>query len=83
MNRLASVFGTAFLVLVGLQVLGLGLFLGMHDWAYGVHSKLFALTPEQFDLACYAFFGLMKTLGLTLFFAPWVALKLVARRLPD
>ncbi len=82
MNRLASVLGTAFLLVVGLQVLALGLFLGLHDWAYGIHSKLFTLTPDQFDLACYSFFGLMKTLGLTLFLIPWAALKLVARGVP-
>lgn len=83
MNRLASVFGTAFLIVVGLQLLGLGLYLGLHDVAYRVHSELFAITEEQFDLACYTLLGAMKTLSLTLLLAPWAALRLVAARLPD
>lgn len=82
-NRLASILGTAFLVCVGFQLIALGLLLGLHDWAYTIHSKLFALTPEQFDLATYAFLGLMKTLGLTLFLVPWIALKLTASRFTD
>lgn len=82
LNRLAAVFGTAFLLIVAMQAIGLGLFLAMHDFAYSVHAKFFALTPEQFDVACYAVFGLMKALGLTLFLAPWAALKLVAARTP-
>jgi len=82
LNRLAAVFGTAFLLLVGVQALGLGFYLAMHDFAYGVHSKFFALTPEQFEVACYAIFGLLKALGLALFLVPWAALRLVASRLP-
>lgn len=82
-NRLATILGTAFIVCVAFQLIALGLVLGLHDWAYEIHSKLFALTPEQFDLAAYGMLGLMKTLGLTLFLAPWIALKLTASRFTD
>lgn len=88
MNRqsarsLATCFGWAFLLSVGLQLFALAMLLGLHDWAYGIHSRLFALTAEQFDLATYSFLGLMKTLGLTLFFVPWAALRIAAGSLPE
>ncbi|MEO0529266.1 MAG: DUF6868 family protein [Planctomycetota bacterium] len=82
-NQLATVLGTAFLVCVGFQLIALAMAVGLHDWAYSMHSKLFALTPEQFDLFCYGFLGVMKTLGLTLFLCPWIALKLTASRFAD
>lgn len=82
-RNLASVLGWAFLLCVGLQLLALAMVVGLHDWAYSVHSKLFALTVEQFDLAAYGMLGLMKTLGLTLFFVPWAALKITGSRFPE
>lgn len=82
-NRLATFFGTAFLIGVGLQLFALAMVLGFHDLAYSVHAKLFAISPENFDLAAYGMIGLMKTLCLVFFFTPWAALKLVAPRYID
>lgn len=82
-RQLASFFGWAFLVCVALQLFALGMLLGLHDLAYSVHSKLFTITAEHFDLATYSFLGLMKMLGLTLFFVPWAALKITAGRFPE
>ena len=63
---------------VGFQVLIFGLYLGVHDWGYEMHSRFFALTVEQFDMTCYVFLGAMKTVGITFFFIPWAALKMMA-----
>lgn len=82
-RNLASVFGWAFLLCVGLQLIAVAMVVGAHDWAYSIHSQLFALTVEQFDLAVYCLLGLMKTLGLTLFFVPWAALRITAGRFPE
>lgn len=82
-NSLASVLGTCFLLCLGLQILSLGLYLGLHDWAYSIHSQLFNLTPEAFDREVYHFMGQLKILGLVLFLIPWASLKLIARRLPE
>lgn len=82
-NSLASVLGTCFLLCVGLQILSMGLYLGLHDWAYSIHSELFSLSTETFDREMYHFMGVFKILGLVLFLIPWAALKLVARRLPE
>ncbi len=82
-NRLASFFGTAFLIAVALQLIALGMVLGLHDWAYSIHAKLFSISPEQFDLAVYTMLGLVKTLGLVFFLIPWAALKWVAPRFVD
>lgn len=82
-RSLASFFGTAFLVSVVLQLFAVAMVVGLHDWAYQIHAKLFTLSVEQFDVATYSMIGLMKALGLTFFFVPWASLKLVAGRLPE
>lgn len=80
LNSIANIFGVCFLLCVGLQIFALVMYLSLHDWAYGIHSSLFDLTPEAFDLAAYYFFALIKSLGMVLFLIPWAALKLAARR---
>lgn len=80
LNTLAGVFGRCFLLCVGFQVLVFGLFLGVHDWGYEMHSRFFALTPEQFDLTCYEMLAWLKTLGIALFLIPWASLKMVAAK---
>ena len=82
-NSLAAAFGTAFLISVGLQLFALAMLVGLNDFAYSVHSRIFTITPEQFELASYCFLGAMKVLGLTLFLVPWAALKLTAKRFPE
>lgn len=82
LNTVANTFGVAFLISVGLQLFALAMLVGLHDFAYDIHSKLFTLTPVQFDVASYSFLGAMKVLGLSLFFVPWAACKIVAGRLP-
>lgn len=83
LNTAASIFGVCFLLCVGLQLLSLGMILGLHDWAYSMHSRLFSISEPDFDLAVYYILGLMKTLGLTFFLVPWAALKIVARRMEE
>ncbi|MEO1496236.1 MAG: DUF6868 family protein [Planctomycetota bacterium] len=74
----ANPFGVCFLVAVVLQIVGVAMFLGMHDWAYGVHQQLFGISEADFDLAAYYVFGMMKILAMMLFLVPWAALKLAA-----
>ena len=83
LNLLAKVLGTSFLVCVGFQLLAFAMVVGMHDWAYNMHSNFFKLTPEAFDLEVYHFLGMMKVLGMVLFLVPWIAIKIVVRGLPE
>ncbi|MGI9455879.1 MAG: DUF6868 family protein [Aeoliella sp.] len=80
LNSIANIFGVCFLLCAGLMFFVMAMFMLLHDWAYGIHSYLFILTPEAFDMAVYQFLAQIKALGLVLFLIPWVALKFAARR---
>lgn len=83
LNTLAAVFGWSFLFCVALQLFALVMITSLHDVAYDMHSRLFSISVEAFDIAVYSTIGAMKTLGMTLFLCPWAALRLVASRLPE
>lgn len=83
LGTIASIFGYSFLICVGFQVLVFVLFLGLHDWGYQLHARFFNLSQETFDTTAYQMLGAMKIAGLVLFFTPWVAMKLVQKKLPE
>ncbi|MFP4215829.1 MAG: DUF6868 family protein [Phycisphaerae bacterium] len=48
------------------------------DWVYRMHRRFYPLTREQFNVAMYAFIGLLKLLWLVFNAVPFVALLLMA-----
>ena len=55
-------------------------FMLAHDWMYGLHSRWFHLSIEQFDAPHYVGMALYK-LGILLFnLVPYIALRLVGRK---
>ena len=47
------------------------------DWVYGIHSQLFGISRESFNVAIYSFIGLYKILVIVFNFIPYVALLIV------
>ncbi len=47
------------------------------DWAYQIHSKLFSISRETFNVAIYSFLGLYKVLVFVFNLIPYVALLIV------
>ena len=47
------------------------------DWVYRMHSCLFPMSREAFDLARYSFIGLFKILFFVFNVVPYVALLIV------
>lgn len=83
LDILSAVLIRCFAICVGFQLAIFAVVCGFHDSGYELHSQFFAITVEQFDVASYYLLGLMKILGLVLFFIPWVATRLVARKLAN
>ncbi|UCE98941.1 MAG: hypothetical protein JSV82_07085 [Planctomycetota bacterium] len=48
------------------------------DWAYRIHSKLFSISRETFNIAIYSFIGLYKILVIVFILIPYIALLIVA-----
>jgi hypothetical protein len=48
------------------------------DWIYGMHSKLFSVSRETFNVAVYSFMILYKVFILAFNFIPYIALSIVA-----
>ncbi len=47
------------------------------DWAYGMHSKLFGISREAFNVTIFAFMGLYKVLVILFCAVPYVALLII------
>ena len=48
------------------------------DWVYQMHSKLFSISREAFNVAIYSFLGLLKIFVLVFNLVPYIALTIVA-----
>ena len=47
------------------------------DWVYQMHSKLYPMTRETFNVVIYAFMGVYKVLVIVFNLIPYLALSLV------
>jgi hypothetical protein len=71
-------------ILAWCAVINLGLllwwflfFVLAHDWTYGVHSRWFKLSVEEFDRTHYKFMALFKISILVFNLVPYFALRIV------
>ena len=49
----------------------------MKDWAYKIHSKLFCISRETFNVAFYSFLGIYKLLVFVFSVVPYIALSII------
>jgi len=66
---LIGIFGFFFLVLGG-------------DFVYDMHSKFISISRVQFNCIHYGLFSMLKTAILYLFLIPYIAIKLVLKKMP-
>lgn len=78
-------------VLLRCWLLGFGLLLvwfaatqvvAMNKFVHELHTSMFGLSTHEVDLIFYCGMGLLKLCVLTLFFIPWLAIRLVLRSVP-
>ena len=62
-------FGLLMFTFVMVSVLG--------DWVYGIHSKIFSISRESFNVTLYAFLGVYKILVIVFCAVPWIALVII------
>ncbi len=48
------------------------------DWAYRMHSKLFSISKETFNVVIYSFIALYKLLVIVFILIPYVTLLIIA-----
>ena len=44
-----------------------------------LHGALFGLTPHELDIVFYCWLGTLKIVVLTLFFIPWLSIRLLLK----
>jgi hypothetical protein len=52
-------------------------FTAAHDWVYGMHTKWFKLSVEQFDYGHYGGMAIYKLLIMVFNLAPYLAMRLI------
>jgi hypothetical protein len=64
----------------GILLVWFFVFVGAHEWLFGLHSRWFSLSVQWFDAIHYAAMAAYK-LGTLLFgFVPFLALCIISRR---
>ena len=64
----------------GIIIIWFVVFVAAHDQLYNLHSRWFAITPNQFDLAMYASMAVYK-IGIMLFnLMPYFALRIISSK---
>ena len=66
-----TILNVALLLLSSLLCLCLG------DFAYQIHSKMFSISRETFNVMIYSFIALYKLLIMVLILIPYIALLIV------
>jgi hypothetical protein len=80
-EELERFFGLCALICTGILVPWSISVLVFGDQIFAIHSGLFQLQRADFELVNYTLIGCFKLAVLTLFVAPWLALRLGRRRL--
>jgi hypothetical protein len=62
-----------------LLLIWLGVTQLMSDLIHNLHGPMFGLSNHELDVIFYCGMGLLKLCVLTLFFIPWISIKLVLR----
>jgi hypothetical protein len=61
----------------GLLLVATAMCVGIPDFIYQVHRRLFLISREAFAIILYCFLGILKVLFLVFGLAPYVALLIV------
>ena len=64
---------------VGLLVISSLLCFCAKDWAYQIHSKLFSISRESFNVMIYSFLAVYKMLILVFCLIPYIALLIIVK----
>lgn len=59
--------------------ISLGVILLMSETIYNLHGSMFGLSAHELDVIFYCWMGLLKIAVLTIFFIPWLSIKMVLR----
>ena len=79
LDVIANVLLRCWLIGFFLLFIWMGADLFMGEWIFALHADWFGLSKHELQLIFYCGMGLLKICVLTLFFIPWLAIKLVPR----
>lgn len=67
----------SFIINYGILLLWFLVFVSMHDFIYGLHTRWFNLSLEQFDRIHYIGMAIYKLLIFVFNLVPWIVLRFV------
>lgn len=63
-----------------LLLIWFGFFMVAPNVIYGLHGRLFNLTPHELNIIHYSGMAFVKLVVICFFFLPWVAIRMVLKR---
>ena len=80
LETIAEVLIRSFIIGIALLTIWLVLVIGLPDWVWQMHGKIFDLSREQVALAHYAGMIVTKAGIFALFLFPYIGIKLAQRK---
>ncbi len=80
-RKLTEFFKWCTIINVTLFILSAIMFLAAPEFIYSAHGQLFHMPREAFDVVIYSFLGLYKIVILVFNLVPYVALRIVEKKL--
>jgi hypothetical protein len=68
-----TIINAALLIFSSLMILAVS------DWIYSIHSKIFSLSREAFNIIIYSFLGFFKIMVFVFNLVPWIALLIIGQ----
>lgn len=76
-HELRAFFMWCTILNAALLILSSVICIGARDWVYRVHSKMFPMSRDAFNVAIYSFLGLFKMAFFVFNLVPYLALLIV------
>ncbi len=78
-QTLKSFFGWCTVIDYGILLLWTLVFMMAHDWHFGMTSRFFHITAEQYDLVSFGGIAFFKILIMMINLVPYIALSIIGR----
>ena len=79
LETIATVLLRCWILGFALLFISLGAILLMGETIHNLHGSMFGLSAHELDVIFYCWMGLLKIVVLTIFFIPWLSIKMVFR----
>ena len=77
LDKLSEFLMWSCIINIGILIFSFVLLSCLKDFVYKIHSKLFPMSEETFNVVIYSFFGVYKIVFIVFNLVPYIALEIM------